>query len=352
MEFLKQKRKLFHNLIRQEVTSFWSTNNLKKQTSVSGLKDILGYVNPALRVPSYYIFEAESKKLRPILGCLIMNALGVKNAERFEKYLILPELLHSASLIIDDIEDGAAMRRNRLCLHIKYGIDTAVNIANALYFLPFYFLKKSEIRAKYKLRIYDILTESMNRMHIGQGLDILWHKRPSLPISPSHYLLMARLKTSSFFRAEAELAVLFSGVRGAIAEKAVLFAENIGVAFQIIDDVLDLTIAEKELDNFGKKFAQDITEGKKTLIVSYALQRATPPERKKLLQILGLHTRRKTILEQAIGILKKYKCIEDAEKYAYKLIFDSWDAFSKLLKPSEAKGYLDLYCRFIVERRF
>lgn len=350
--FLQRKADYFQKLILRTLACFWKSENLKRQTGMPQLKEISSCLKPALSAPAGYIFEAESKKLRPVLGYLMTTAMNNNPPRGFEKYLVLPELLHSASLAIDDIEDGAILRRNRPCLHIKYGTDTAVNIANAVYFLPFYYLNNSTLGREDKLAVCRILTRAMNRIHLGQGLDVFWHKNPLSAINPRQYLAMVKLKTSSFFRAEAELAVLFSGAPKAAARKAVIFAENIGAAFQIIDDVLDLTVTRKETGKFGKKFAQDIAEGKKTLIVSYALKKASLKDRKKLLKILGLRRQDIALARQAIAILQKYNSIRDAENYAYRLVRESWDDFSGALLPSRAKDYLGLYCRFILERRF
>jgi geranylgeranyl diphosphate synthase type I len=352
IKFLNHKRDFYQNLIENELERFWESSNLKRHTGIKDLKDISSFIPAALGRPSFDFFDAQSKKLRPILGLLIMRALGLKQTKRFEKYLILPEILHSSSLIIDDIEDNATTRRNTPCLHLKYGIDTAVNVANAVYFLPFAYILRSAIPQNYKVKICALLTESLNRIHLGQGLDILWHKNQIWSITPSQYLTMAKLKTSTFFRTEAELAILFSKVNSKVAEKSRHFAENVGLAFQIIDDILDLTINKQESKLFGKRFAQDITEGKKTLLVIYALKRASAKDRKKLIKILSLHTRNNNLINIAIGIIKKYDCIIDAALFAEKLIQKSWNDFSAVLTPSKAKDYLQLFCRFIIERRF
>ena len=352
IKFLKHKRDFYHVLIENELTRFWENPSLKQQTGIKNIQDILSFIPAALGRPSFNFFDAQSKKLRPILGLLMMQALGLKQAERFEKYLILPEILHSSSLIIDDIEDSATTRRNAPCLHIKYGIDTAVNVANAVYFLPFAYILRSAIPQNYKIKICSLVTESMNRLHLGQGLDILWHKNQIWSITPNQYLVMAKLKTASFFKLEAELAVLFSKTNNVIAEKSRSFAENIGVAFQIIDDTLDLTVNKQETRLFGKRFAQDITEGKKTLLVIYALERASAKDRKELIKLLSLHTKNNGLINIAIKIIKKYNCIIDAELYAAKLIQESWEDFQAALIPSKAKDYLQLFCRFIIERRF
>ena len=352
IEFLDKQQHRFDVLVKKEVSSFWSKANLIRQTGLSEINQILNYKKEALSTPSAYFFEAKSKKLRPILGFLLLKAFGAQHAHRFEKYLILPEILHSASLIVDDIEDNATLRRNRPCLHKHYGLDTAVNIANALYFLPFFYLNKANISSSLKTKIYGILFFAMNRIHVGQGLDIFWHKNKNLCITPKEYSSMAKLKTSSFFRAEAELAACLAGKTGPLALRGIAFAENIGVAFQIMDDVLDLTINKNEKKSFGKRFAQDIYEGKKTLIIAYALQRSTAKEKKKILDILALHEYKIDYIIELLNIIEKYNSIEDAQKAAHRLVRHSWNIFSNTLRQSQAKSYLQSFCDFICKRRF
>ena len=349
--FLNKKGDYFRHLLNKEVNNLWKRRVLEKLTKVSDIESVGAYVKSALGRPSSDFLNMPGKSLRPILGHLMIKAYGV-NPSKFKSFLILPELLHNSSLIVDDIEDNAYFRRNKPALHIKYGVDIAINTACALYYFPFHITKKSSLSREEKEKTYEILIESMNRIHIGQGLDILWHKNPSLLVTPGQYIQMVKLKTSSFFRAEAQLATLFSKAKPNIEKRGIIFAENLGVAFQIMDDILDLTLRRKEVKKFGKTFAQDITEGKKTLIVIYALEKANSENRKRLMQILSLHTSKKRILKEAIGILEKYKAIRKAREFVCTLVEKAWDDFSKLVKASWAKDYLRSYCEFIIERKF
>ncbi len=351
-KFLDKKRQLYQAMIGKEITNYWRAQGARRQSGIPGITKVESSLRGGLGEPSNYLLKTSSKKLRPILGYLMKMALDPAGSNIFERYLILPEILHSSSLIIDDIEDNAKIRRGLPAMHIEYGVDSAINLANAIYFLPYQFVENSRLGVEFKLKINKIFTNSLSRMHLGQGLDIYWHKNPFLTISPQQYLIMARLKTSSFFKAEAELAVIFAKTSASIAKKAIRFAEDVGIAFQITDDVLDLTLDNKEILRFGKDSGQDITEAKKTLIVAYALKRASRNDAKKLKELLGLHTRRKDLIGQAIAILRKYDCIADAKHFSENLIQRSWQDFSRSLSPCRFKEYLDLYCRYTTQRRF
>lgn len=349
--FIENIRGHFCSLINKEVNNFWRVNNLEELTKITNIKNVADYVKTTLGIPSFDFLKTKGKMLRPILGYLMMESFGI-TPHKFENYLILPEVLHNASLIIDDIEDNAWIRRNRPTLHIKYGLDIAINTANALYYLPFHLIRKSTLSNEEKAKVYDILIEAMNRMHLGQGLDILWHNNPTLSVTPEQYLQMVKLKTSSFFRAEVQLAAFFSKINKKIEKEAINFAENLGVIFQIIDDILDLTLGKKQFKKFGKTFAQDITEGKKTLIVIYALKKADSKDRNRLTKILQLHTSQEKILKEAVTILQKYNAFNYAKEFVYDLFKRNWNNFSKLLNSSKAKDYLFHFYKFILERQF
>ncbi len=114
----------------------------------------------------------------------------------------LIEHLHCASLIIDDIEDGSVKRRGKACSHSVYGIDSAINAANLMYFLPINKLIASFSTPELKWRINEIYLNEMTLCHIGQGLDIKFHKvtvKDDLP-STEDYMKLTSLKTGGLLR--------------------------------------------------------------------------------------------------------------------------------------------------------
>jgi geranylgeranyl pyrophosphate synthase len=126
------------------------------------------------------------------------------------------------------------------------------------------------------------------------------------------------------------------------------FAESIGIAFQMQDDVLDLT---------GKEFAekkgglgQDITEGKRTLMVICALKNANAKDKKRLVEILNMHTSNQTLRDEAIAILQKYGAIEYTRNKAAEIVEESWVEVDKLLKPTEGKEKLKAFAEFLIKR--
>jgi geranylgeranyl pyrophosphate synthase len=161
---------------------------------------------------------------------------------------------------------------------------------------------------------------------------------------------MCLYKTGTLARMAARIASVLADADKDLNEKIGRFVESIGVAFQIQDDVLDLVGKE-----FAKKkggLGQDITEGKRTLIVIRTLKLADHVDKRRLLEILHMHTQIPKLREEAINIIKKYDSINYAKEVARKLVIESWEEVDKLLKPSEARDKLREFAYYLIERSF
>jgi octaprenyl-diphosphate synthase len=180
----------------------------------------------------------------------------------------LVEIAHNASLIHDDIEDNSPERRGQPAVHIRYGVDTALNSGSFLYFLPLVCV--NDLEASFQNEVFRLWAEYLRRLHLGQALDISWHKNETASPSPDEYSLMCRLKTGSLSRLAATLGTFAARPPGyrEIAEIFGEAAEKLGVGFQIMDDVKNLTG-----DIAGKQRGDDVVEGKKSLPVLLYAQR-------------------------------------------------------------------------------
>jgi geranylgeranyl pyrophosphate synthase len=125
------------------------------------------------------------------------------------------------------------------------------------------------------------------------------------------------------------------------------YAETIGVAFQIQDDILNLT--EGEFTD-KKGLGEDITEGKRSLPVIHALSIANAADKKRLIDILNMHTTNQSLRNEAIAIIKKYDGIEYSRKKAESMILDAWKDVEKLLNDSPAKDKLKAFAEYLVNR--
>ncbi|OIO40103.1 hypothetical protein AUJ10_03890 [Candidatus Pacearchaeota archaeon CG1_02_31_27] len=302
--------------------------------------------------PIWNFLARGGKRWRPALFLLIAEAIG-GDMKKVKDFVVIPELLHQGSLVVDDIEDQGELRRGKSCLHRIFGEDIAINAGNFIYFLPLLALIKN--RKKFKseilLKAYETYLQEMMKVHLGQGTDIFWHKGKEREIGERDYLQMAAFKTGSLSRFGAKLAVILSGGSEKLAERLGQMAGAIGIAFQIQDDILDIALAGKEREKFGKSFGNDIKEGKRTLMVIHTFKKANRKDKKRLLEILDKHTENLAEIREAIEIIKKYKAIEYARKISRKIVKDTWEKAENLLPESKAKKRLKGFVSYLIERK-
>ena len=151
----------------------------------------------------------------------------------------------------------------------------------------------------------------------------------------------------------AKIAAVLADANKELAESLGRFAESIGVAFQMRDDILDLTSKEFAEKKGGR--GQDITEGKRTLIVIHTLKVADIKDRKRLIEILKMHTSDQDLRDEALEIMRKYGSIEYVKQFAEEMVEESWREVEKLLPASEAKVWKEAFERLLnqkIERAF
>ena len=246
-----------------------------------------------------------------------------------ETYRITPlvEFVHTASLIHDDIEDNADLRRGKPAAHITYGLDTALNAASWLYFEAPVCINLLQAPENFKLELYKTYTNELRRLHLGQAMDIFWHRNPEFFPSQEEYLAMVKCKTGTLASLAAKLGCLAGGLTVAEADNFGSIAADIGIGFQIIDDVINLTTG-----NPGKKRGDDIVEGKKSLpVLIHTAER--PDDRQKVADFMkaaaaaGIDS---PSIEECIALLQTSGCIEKAAERGRTLIEQSCSRFDSV----------------------
>jgi octaprenyl-diphosphate synthase len=179
----------------------------------------------------------------------------------------LVEFVHTASLIHDDIEDRSDTRRGEPAAYITYGTDTAINAGAWLYFEAPVCIDTSTCSLEQKERLYAAYAQELRRLHLGQAMDIAWHRDNNACPSVEEYFAMVRSKTGTLASLSARIGILAADGTPAVADTTARIAADIGAGFQIIDDVINLTSG-----NPGKKRGDDVVEGKKSLPVLMFLE--------------------------------------------------------------------------------
>lgn len=306
----------------------------------------------ALLKPFWELMDRGGKRWRPVLFLLIAEAVG-GDVEKIKDVVLVPEIIHNGTLMIDDIEDQGELRRGKPCIHKIFGVDVAINAGNFMYFYPLLALMKNKEKFKPEVLVkaYEVYVQEMINISLGQGTDIFWHNGKATQIEEDEYLQMCAFKTGCLSRMSAKLAVVLSEGSDELVEAAGRVAEAMGVAFQIQDDILDIVASDEGRTDFGKAFGNDIKEGKRTLMIIHTLKNASEEDGKRLIEILDKHTDDMEERREAIEIIKKYGSIDYSKKRAQEIMADAWEEADKLLPESKAKKRLEEFVNFLITRK-
>ena len=213
-----------------------------------------------------YLIAAGGKRLRPMLVLLCARALGAGPAdlEHSAALAAIVELIHTATLLHDDVVDESDQRRNRKTANALWGNAASVLVGDFLYSRAFQMM----VRLK-DMRVMDILANTTNAIAEGEVLQLIHKRDPA--VSQAQYFEVIKRKTAVLFEAACRLGALGMGADVHIQQALASFGLNLGFAFQIADDLLDYT---GDAEIIGKNIGDDLAEGKSTLPIIFAAARA------------------------------------------------------------------------------
>jgi geranylgeranyl diphosphate synthase, type I len=291
--------------------------------------------------------EAGGKRIRPCLTLLACEAVG-GDSEKALPAAAAVELLHTFTLVHDDIMDHDLQRRGKPTVHSIWGEEMGIIVGDTLYSSAFKALldvRKHGIPVDRALDAVDALVEANGQLQEGQIMDMLFEERDE--VSEDEYMEMITKKTGSLIEASTKIGCIVGGGTQEQFDALRIYGADIGVAFQIKDDILDLTADQKD---FGKPVGSDIRSGKKTLIIVHALEHAKPADVKRILKVLGSKKASAKDVRETIGLLKKSGSIDYADKKVAELIDEAKQSLS-ILPDTEAKKTLMALTDYMVERR-
>jgi geranylgeranyl diphosphate synthase type II len=258
----------------------------------------------SLYEPSSYILNSGGKRLRPLLVLLSAKAVGGKFENAYNAAAAV-EMLHNFTLVHDDIMDNADKRRGRLTLHKKYDHNTAILAGDSLLSIAYeYLLKDCNGNAR---EVISSFTHGLIEVCEGQSLDTDFELRKN--VSLSEYILMIKKKTAAMAEMCCRIGALLGGGTNAYVNALGNYGMNLGIAFQIQDDLLDISADEKK---FGKTIGGDLVEGKKTFLFLEALEKSSGEDRKKLLKVVERKGIRKNQVSSYKMIYEKLGVLDDA----------------------------------------
>jgi geranylgeranyl diphosphate synthase type II len=221
--------------------------------------------------PIRYVLASGGKRLRAVLTLLSCEAVGGRGAEALPAAVAV-ELLHNFTLMHDDVMDNAALRRGRPTVHAKWNANAAILAGDEMIALAYRSLLGT--RSRNLARVVDSFTTSFVEVCEGQGLDADFQSRRN--VSLRKYRMMIEKKTASLITHACEIGGLIGNGKRPLVAALKRYGRHLGLAFQIQDDLLDITGDERA---FGKAIGGDIREGKKTYVLLQALRLAPARDR-------------------------------------------------------------------------
>jgi geranylgeranyl pyrophosphate synthase len=288
-----------------------------------------------------------------LLGC--MEAVG-GDSDRFRHCLALPELMHSGSLILDDIQDGSTIRRGGPACHVVHGQPTAINVGGLAPYLALAIVLRYDLPMDQRVMLYEHCHEALRAAYLGQALDIagLSALVPAVVDSgdarglEEQVYATHRLKSAAPPAMLARVAVRIAGGSEAQADALAALYWAYGLAFQIVDDVLNLRGFEGEL----KTVAEDLVEGKVTAPVAKALGLVDRDERGALWAALRDGSRDAGAVQRAILIIERSGALDACMEDARALVEDAWARAEPFLRDSNAKIMLRAFGHYLLDRHY
>jgi len=292
---------------------------------------------PLVSEVSRYIISAGGKRLRPALLLLMSGALGYSGAQRFNLAAVV-EFIHTATLLHDDVVDESTLRRGRATANESFGNPASVLVGDFLYSRAFQMMLDAD-----NMRVMQILAEATNVIAEGEVLQLM--NMHDANLDEAAYLRVIRSKTAKLFEASTRLSAVLAGSTPAVEEACATFGQALGTAFQVIDDVLDYAGDASET---GKNLGDDLREGKATLPLILAMQRATPEDSALIRNAIEAGDTEK--LPAIVAIVRATGALDATRAAAAAEAQRAIDALQTLPSNSYSQGLLQLAAQ-LLERR-
>eukprot|EP01083_Nonionella_stella_P038437 104569_1 len=275
-------------------------SSLKTRTMTNIDSDHIKEAHKIVKEPFDYLFAEKGKGMRAMLmdAYQLWYKIPEDTLNRLKEVI---EILHTASLLVDDIEDGSLYRRGKPVAHTIYGVPSTINSSTYMLFDAI-----DKVRGLKNESATACFLEEIKRLHQGQGMDIFWRDRNQCP-SETDYIQMVLNKTAAMFRLASSLLKSFSSESIDLTNLSNLF----GIFFQIRDDVVSLTD-----DEYMKKskvsFCEDVGEGKFSFCIIHSIR--SNPDSHQLLNILKMRTPDNAIRKQAVDYMESTGSFEYSKK--------------------------------------
>ncbi|HEY9009747.1 MAG TPA: polyprenyl synthetase family protein [Devosia sp.] len=287
-----------------------------------------------------YLMEAGGKRLRPMLTVAAAQLFGRGSGAEIN-YAAAVEFMHNATLLHDDVVDESDLRRGRPAARMIWGNQASVLVGDFLLGQAFMMMVEAG-----DLGALGVLSKAATIIAEGEVFQLA--KAKDLATTPNEYHQVIHAKTATLFAAAAEVGAMAGGADAAGREALRVYGEELGLAFQLVDDVLDY---RGEAGTLGKNTGDDLREGKMTLPVILALAEANPAEREIITSALGQDETPEGVLAQIITIFNRHKSLDRTVERADEHVRNARAALAPL-PPSEVKTLLSDIAEFYVSRAY
>ena len=298
--------------------------------------------------PTRHFANGAGKRMRPALCLLGCEAVGGSASDALDVATAI-EVFQAAALIHDDIADEGLTRRGEPCLHITEGIGPAINDGDLALVDVFESIAQNDDRPpQTTIAILREVSAMMRRTLDGQALDLCWVRDDRWDITAEDYLVMATYKTAHYTAASP--LVLGAIVGGGTDDQIAALREYglaCGLAFQVADDLLNLC---GDTQQIGKDARTDITEGKRTLAMVYALRHLGKDDADELVDILRAHTSDQGCLDRALELVRKSGALDYCEQFAHETCARAKQALATTNLVNDAVGTLYSMADVFVDR--
>lgn len=291
------------------------------------------------------LLDRGGKRFRPALTFLASECVGGRKEDALGAAAAV-ELLHNMTLVHDDIEDQSELRRGKPCIHRIYGVPVAINVGDAMLIKVFEIANSSKIPDDRCHSLVAKIAERAYGITWGQAFEFSMWKRKNF--TEEDVIRLLRYKTGALTGLSTEAGAIAGG--GSQEQLRILgeFGETVGVAFQIVDDLLNVTGDVKE---YGKEIGGDIREGKKTVMAAHLLSAANTKDKRAFVSLLGKKKVTKNEIRKVINLYEKYGSLAYARRQADTYLRNAMSQLDKL-PVSEARNNLSAIAEFLVSRSF
>ena len=311
------------------VTSIFATVEKDLQLLTENLKNLIGAKHPILYAAAEYLFETSGKRVRPAIVLLVSRATMVDQeiTLRHRRLAEITEMIHTASLVHDDVVDESALRRNVPTVHSRFGNRVAVLAGDFLFAQSSWYLANLD-----NLEVVKLLSKVIMDMAEGEIQQSL--SGFNTGISLEEYVQKSYYKTASLVANSAKAAGVLSGVSETTAQHLYEYGRNLGLAFQVVDDVFDFTSSAETL---GKPAGADMAGGIVTAPVLFALE-----EKPYLEVLIDREFSEAGDLEEALALVKESDGIRRSQELAKKYAAIAVQEIKNLPASEPRQALMDL----------